>query len=53
MELMRASMDKLYKCVYSIPNRRIPENVLGKLMRAVSCFKKIWVKIKLYLSGLD
>ena len=29
-------MDKLYKRVYSVPGRHIPENVLGKLMRAVS-----------------
>jgi hypothetical protein len=36
MELMRTSLDKLYKCVYSVPDRRIPENVLGKLTRAVS-----------------
>lgn len=35
MELMRTSLDKLYKCVYSVPDRRIPENVLGKLTRAV------------------
>ncbi len=36
MELMRTSMDKLYKRVYSVPDRRIPENVLGKLMSSVS-----------------
>lgn len=43
MELMTASMDKLYKRVYSIPDRRIPEGVIGKLTRAVSnqkCLEK-------------
>ncbi|XP_046855198.1 dual specificity mitogen-activated protein kinase kinase 6-like [Xenia sp. Carnegie-2017] len=35
MELMRASLDKVYKHVYSISGRRIPETVLGKLSCAV------------------
>lgn len=36
MELMRASLDKVYKHVYSVGGRRIPETVLGKLSCAVS-----------------
>ena len=36
MELMRTSLDKLYKCVYCVEGRRIPEEVLGKITRAVS-----------------
>ena len=36
MELMKASLDKLYKVVYSKEGRRIPEDVLGKIAVAVS-----------------
>lgn len=39
MELMRTSLDKLYKQVYIMEGRRIPEDVLGRITRAVSTIK--------------
>ena len=36
MELMRTSLDKFYRQVYSVPGRRVPEEVLGKIAVSVS-----------------
>ena len=36
MELMKTSLDKFYRKVYSVPGRRIQEEVLGKIAVAVS-----------------
>lgn len=36
MELMDTSLDKLYKYVYEVLGRRVPESVLGKITVAVS-----------------
>ena len=36
MELMRASLDKLYRKVYATPGRRVPEEVLREIAIAVS-----------------
>ena len=36
MELMKASLDKLYKKVYATPGRRVPEEVLRQIAFAVS-----------------
>ena len=38
MELMKASLDKLYKTVYSQPGRNIPEDVLRKIAVAVRMY---------------
>ena len=38
MELMRASLDKVYRKIFSQPGRRIPEEVLRKIAFAVSTF---------------
>jgi len=36
MELMTASLDKLYRKVYATPGRTVPEEVLRKIAFAVS-----------------
>ncbi len=36
MELMTASLDKLYKKVYATPGRRVPEEVLREIAISVS-----------------
>ena len=36
MELMTASLDKLYRKVYATPGRRVPEEVLREIAFAVS-----------------
>ena len=36
MELMKASLDKLYKKVYATPGRRVVEEVLREIAIAVS-----------------
>ena len=36
MELMRVSLDKLYRKVYATPGRRMPEEVLREIAIAVS-----------------
>jgi len=36
MELMKASLDKLYRKVYATPGRRVPEEVLREIAISVS-----------------
>ena len=45
MELMDISCDKLYKFVYGEMESSIPEEILGKIAVAVSCYTKTSVFI--------
>ena len=42
MELMEASLDKLYKKVYERADRRVPEEVLRQIAYTVSINNHAW-----------
>ena len=48
MELMKASLDKLYRKVYATPDRRVPEEVLREIAIAVS-YNDLFVVVPLFL----
>lgn len=48
MELMKASLDKLYRKVYGTSGRRVPEEVLREIAIAVS-YNDSFVVVPLFL----